>query len=144
MLIPDPCGPEPGQKFVLACFLEQVVNSHNSRSATVHSYTESINTLFQLWKFPISGNLSNKENKCSQTIIGRERREDIAKQCSTLLRKCLLPWPIRPEHQRRTQLNLSCLIGFVLSESLDCELLNMHSQRKLLLTFTNTHPEKQI
>ncbi len=87
MLIPDPCGPEPGQKFVLACFLEQVVNSHNSRSATVHSYTESINTLFQLWKFPVPGNLSDKESTCSKIIIEQEWEEDIAKQRSPITKE---------------------------------------------------------
>jgi hypothetical protein len=87
MLIPDPCGPEPGYEFVFACFLEQLVNSHNSRSATVRSYTESINTLFQLWNFPVPGNLSDKENTCSKIIIAHEREEDIAKQCSPITKE---------------------------------------------------------
>jgi hypothetical protein len=87
MLIPDPCGPEPGYEFVLACFLEKLMNSHNSRSATVCGYTVSINTLFQLRNFPIPGDLSDKENTCSKIITAQERKEDIAKQRSPITKE---------------------------------------------------------
>ncbi len=87
MLIPDPCDPEPGYKFVLARFLEQSMNSHNSRSATVCGHTVSINTLFQLWNFPIPGDLSDKDNTCSKIFAAQECKENIAKQCSPITKE---------------------------------------------------------
>jgi hypothetical protein len=87
MLIPDPCGPEPGYGFVLTCFLEQLMNSHNSRSATVCCYIVSINTLFQFWNFLTPGNLSDEENTCSKIITAQERKEDIAKQRSPITKE---------------------------------------------------------
>jgi hypothetical protein len=63
------------------------MNSHNSRSATVCGYTESIDTLFELCVFPIPGNLSNKENACSRIITAQERGEDIARQRSPITKE---------------------------------------------------------
>jgi hypothetical protein len=87
MLIPDPCGPEPGYKVVLACFLERLMNSHKSGSATVCGSTESINTLFELCNFPITGNLSDKEKACSRIITARGCKDDIARQCSPITKE---------------------------------------------------------
>ncbi len=87
MLIPVSCGPESGYEFVLACFLELLMNCHNSRSATIRGYTESINTFFQLRDFPIPGNFSDRENACSRIITVWEREEDIARQRSPITKE---------------------------------------------------------
>ena len=87
MLIPDPCGPEPGYEFIVACFLEQLMNSHNSRADTVRGYVKAINTLFELRNFDIPGDISDKENSCSKIIHAREREEDIAKQRSPITKE---------------------------------------------------------
>ena len=63
------------------------MNSHNSRSATIRGYTESINTLFELRNFPIPGDLSDKENACSRIITAQERKEDIARQHSPITKE---------------------------------------------------------
>jgi hypothetical protein len=57
--IPDPCGPEPGHKPIVACFIEQLMLDQNSHSATVQGYVESINTLFRLRDLPIPADLSD-------------------------------------------------------------------------------------
>ncbi len=67
------------------------MNSHNSRSASVRGYTVSINTLFQLWNFPIPGNLSDTENTCLKFITVQERKEDIAKQRSPITKEMFAP-----------------------------------------------------
>ena len=87
MLIPDPCGPEPGYEFIVACFLEQLMNSHNSRADTVCGYVKAINILFELRDFDIPGNTSNKENLCSKIIHAQECEEDIAKQRSPITKE---------------------------------------------------------
>jgi hypothetical protein len=51
---------------------------HNSRSATVDGYVESINTLFKLHKFNTPEDLTNHANICSKTILAREKEESIA------------------------------------------------------------------
>lgn len=84
MLIPDPCGQDPGYEFIIACFLEQLMNSHNSRADTVRGYVKAINILFELRDFKIPGETSDKENLCSKIIHAREREEDIAKQRSPI------------------------------------------------------------
>ena len=87
MLIPDPCGPEPGYEFIVACFLEQLMNSHNSRADTVRGYVKAINILFELRDFDIPGDTSDKENLCSKIIHARECEEDIAKQRSPITKE---------------------------------------------------------
>jgi len=84
MLIPDPCSREPGYEFIVACFLEQLMNSHNSRADTVRGYGKAVNILFELRDFEIPGDTSDKENLCSKIIHAREREEDIAKQRSPI------------------------------------------------------------
>jgi len=73
MLILNPCGPEPGYEFIVACFLEQLMNSHNSRADTVRGYVKAINILFELRDFEIPGGTSDKGNLCSKIIHARER-----------------------------------------------------------------------
>jgi hypothetical protein len=84
MLIPDPCGREPGYEFIVTCFLEQLMNSHNSRADTVCGYVKAVNILFELRYLEIPGDTSDKENLCSKIIHARERDEDIAKQRSPI------------------------------------------------------------
>jgi hypothetical protein len=63
------------------------MKNHNSRSATICGYSESINTLFELRNFPIPGDLSDKENARSRIITAQERKEDIARQHSPITKE---------------------------------------------------------
>ncbi len=51
--IPDPCGNKQGYERIIACFIEQLMIDHNSRSATVRSYVDAINFLFRLRNFNV-------------------------------------------------------------------------------------------
>ena len=82
--IQDPCGSEPGFQRVIACFIEQLMLDHNSRSATVRGYVESINTLFKLRSFDPPADLSDRTNMCTKIIIAREKEECIARQRSPI------------------------------------------------------------
>ena len=62
--IPDPCGPEAGYERIVACFVEQLMLDHNSRSATVRGYVEAINTLFRLCHLDPPADLSDRSNMC--------------------------------------------------------------------------------
>ncbi len=143
MLIPDTCSPEPGYKFVLACFLEQLMNSHNSRSATVRGYTESINTLLN-FATSLSLAICLIKKMCVQGLLPRKNvKRTLLGNAAPLPKECLLPWPIRPNHWIRILSNLLYSIGFASSELLGCKLLNMHRQLRHLLTFMNIHLERQ-
>jgi hypothetical protein len=85
--MPDPCGSEPGYKRIVACFIERLMMDHNSRSATVCGYAESVNTLFRLRSLSAPANLSDRTNMCARIILVREKEEDIAKQQSPITRK---------------------------------------------------------
>ena len=87
VFMPDPCGQEPGYEFILACFIEQLMNSHISRADTVCGYIKAINILFELRQFKIPGDISDKENLCSKIIHAREREEGIAKQRSPITKE---------------------------------------------------------
>ena len=76
--IPDPCGSQDGYERIVACFIEQLMLDHNSRSATVRGYVEAINTLFRLRHFNIPADLSDRTNMCYKIILAREREENIA------------------------------------------------------------------
>ena len=85
--IQDPCGSEPGHQRVIACFIEQLMLDHNSRSATVRGYVESINTLFKLRNFDPPADLSDRTNMCTKIIVAREKEECIARQRSPITRE---------------------------------------------------------
>ncbi len=57
---------------------------HNSRSATVRGYVESINTLFKLQNFDPPADLSDRTNMCTKIIVAREKEECIARQQSPI------------------------------------------------------------
>ena len=76
--INDPCGSEPGYQRIIACFSEQLMLDHNSRSATVRGYVKSINTLFKLCNFDPPADLSDRTNMCTKIIVAREKEECIA------------------------------------------------------------------
>ena len=78
--IPDPCGNEPGYKYIIACFIEKLMLDHNSRSKTVRGYVESINSLFRLRNLPIPADLSDRMSMCAKIISAREKEENIANQ----------------------------------------------------------------
>jgi len=84
MLIPDPIGHERGYTLIVACFIEQLMNDHNSQPTTVCGYIRSVNILFQLRNCTIPADLSDKENICSIIIKAREQEEDIARQSSPI------------------------------------------------------------
>ena len=85
--INDPCGSEPGYQRIIACFSEQLMLNHNSRSATVRGYVESINTLFKLRNFNPPADLSDRTNMCTKIIVAREKEECIARQRSPITRE---------------------------------------------------------
>jgi hypothetical protein len=85
--INDPCGSEPGYQRIIACFSEQLMLDHNSRSATVRGYVESINTLFKLRNFDPPADLSDRTNMCTKIIVAREKEECIARQRSPITRE---------------------------------------------------------
>ena len=85
--IQDPCGSKPGYQRIIACFMEQLMLDHNSRSATVRGYVESINTLFKLRNFDPPANLSDSTNMCTKIIVTREKEECIARQRSPITRE---------------------------------------------------------
>ena len=60
---------------------------HNSRSATVRGYVESINTLFKLCNFDPPANLLDRTNMCTKIIVAREKEECIARQRSPITRE---------------------------------------------------------
>ena len=57
---------------------------HNSWSATVCGYVESINTLFKLRNFDPSADLLDRTNMCTKIIVTREKEESIARQWSPI------------------------------------------------------------
>ena len=67
--------------------MEQLMLDHNSRSATVRGYVESINILFKLRNFEPPADLSDRANMCVKIIVAREKEECIARQRSPITRK---------------------------------------------------------
>jgi hypothetical protein len=140
VLIPDPCGQEPGYEFILACFIEQLMNSHNSRAETVRGYVKANNTLFELRQLKIPGDISDKENLCSKIIHARECEEDIAKQNAVpLQKKCLQQWLVEQCLAKKIRLTQLFLIGFVSYESQDYASPNMLNAIKQKSTSKSTH-----
>jgi hypothetical protein len=86
-LILDPCGNEPGYKYIIPCFIEKLMSDHKSRSKTLHGYVKSINSLFCLCNFPIPVNLSDRANMCAKIITLREKEENIKNQRSPITRE---------------------------------------------------------
>ena len=82
--IPDPCGNELGYERIIACFIKQLMIDHNSQSATVRGYVESINTLFKLCKFDTPADLTNHAIICSKIILAREKEKSVARQRSPI------------------------------------------------------------
>jgi hypothetical protein len=60
---------------------------HNSWSATVCGYAESVNTLFWLRSLPAPADLPDWSNMCARIILAREKEEDMAKQWSPITRE---------------------------------------------------------
>jgi hypothetical protein len=67
--------------------MEQLMLDHNSRSAMVRGYIESINTLFKLCNFDPPADLSDCTNMCTKIIVAREKEECIAWQRSPITRE---------------------------------------------------------
>ncbi len=82
--IHDPCGSELGYQRIIAFFYEQLMLDHNSQSAMVRWYIESINTLFKLLNFDPPANLSDRTSMCTKIIVAREKEECIAWQQSPI------------------------------------------------------------
>ena len=87
MKMTDPCGPQVGYQRIVCCFLEQLTRDHNSRSATVRGYIDSINTLFELRNFPIPGDFRDNENICVKYHNTLEKEEIVAKQRSPITKE---------------------------------------------------------
>lgn len=85
--IPNPCGNKQGYERIIACFIKQLMLDHNSCSATVHSYVESINTLCHLWNFNVPADLTDHSNMSYKIILAQEREENIARQRSPITRE---------------------------------------------------------
>ena len=85
--VPDPCGNHAGYERIVACFLEQLMHDHNSRSATVRGYVQAINILFELRKYKIPADLSDRTNTCYSLILAREKEETVARQRSPITRE---------------------------------------------------------
>ena len=67
--------------------MEQLMLDHNSRSATVRGYVESVNILFKLGDFDPPADLLDCTNMCTKIIVAREKEECIARQRSPITRK---------------------------------------------------------
>ena len=80
MLIPDPCGSDTGYKRLVAYFIENLMLDCNSRLATVQGYTQSINKIFEYCGFPITADLSDKENISAKLLHTQKREESIARR----------------------------------------------------------------
>ncbi len=83
-LIPDPCGCDRRYERIVACFDENLIMDCNSRSATVQGYATSINRLLEMRGFPISANVSDKDNMVTKIINVSEREETIARRRSPI------------------------------------------------------------
>jgi hypothetical protein len=134
--IPDHCGSQAGYERIIACFIEQLMLDHNSRSATLHGYVKVINTLFRLRHFDIPADLLDRTNMCFKIIHAREREENIARQRSPITRETSAA--LLDLAKKLIQLKLSLLTGSPSSESLACVALNMLRKRSQLSTSTNT------
>ena len=86
-MIPDACGKEYGYERILACFVENLITDCHSRSATVLGYVQAINKLFELRKFPIPADLSDRTNMIFKIVQACECKENIAKQWSPLTKE---------------------------------------------------------
>jgi hypothetical protein len=85
MKISNSCGAEQaGYEQIVACFIKNLMLNHNSRSAMVRGYAKSINMLICLQNFPIPADFLDRNNICTTLISGREKEENIARQCSPL------------------------------------------------------------
>jgi hypothetical protein len=85
MKITDPCGAEQaGYEQIVACFIKNLMLNHNSCSAMVRGYAESINMLFPLCNFPIPADFLDWNNICTILITGKEKEENIARQGSPI------------------------------------------------------------
>jgi len=140
MLIPDPCGQEPGYEFIIACFLEQLMNSHNSRADTVCGYVKAINILFELRDFEIPGDTSDKENLSSKIIHARERKEDIAKQRSPITTEMFTAMADKAISSKEDSIDSVIFIGSFLYKSQACASLNMPNVIKPKSISMNIHP----
>jgi hypothetical protein len=87
MLIPNPVGQDQGYTFILACFIEKLMNNHNLQSATVCGYIRSVNILLKLCNCTIPVDLSDIENICMKIVKAREQEEDIAGQHSPITKE---------------------------------------------------------
>jgi hypothetical protein len=67
-MIPEACGNEYEYERILACFVENLITDCHSRSATVLGYVQAINKLFELRKFPIPADLSDRTNMISKSF----------------------------------------------------------------------------
>jgi hypothetical protein len=90
ILIPDPCGDQPGYSCVISCIVENLMLDKNCCFKTVKEYVESINNLFKLRGFAIPIDLSDKQNMCTRLIDKIEREETIAKQRSPLTKEMFI------------------------------------------------------
>ncbi len=88
--IPDPCGPYPGYKRIIAIYIKYLQcgvnykNIPNIRSATVRGYANVVNTLFRLRYLPIPADLSDPNNMTTILINNMMREEQIARQRAPL------------------------------------------------------------
>ena len=96
-MIPDACGNQDGYERILACFIENLIIDCHSRSATILGYAQAINKLFELRKFPIPADLSDKTNMTSKIIQACEREENIARQRSPLTKEMYVEMAKRAE-----------------------------------------------
>jgi hypothetical protein len=88
MKITDPCGAkQAGYEQIVSCFIKNLMLDHNSHSATVRGYAKSINMKFCLQNFPIPADFLDRNNICTTLISGREKEENIARQCRPLSRE---------------------------------------------------------
>jgi hypothetical protein len=138
--MPDPCGSKPGYERIVACLIKRLMMDHNSRSATVRGYAESVNTLFQLWSLSAPANLSDQTNMCARIILAREKEEDIAKQRSPITREMFaaLCDLANKASANLLEADVADWFKFIRITGLRCvEYAQKHNRH---LTSTNTHP----
>lgn len=105
-MIPDPCGNEHGYECILACFIENLIIDCHSRSATILGYAQAINKLFELRKFPIPADLSDKTNMTFKIIQACEREENVAKQRSPLTKDMYVEMAKRAETSQQDSVHM--------------------------------------
>jgi hypothetical protein len=80
MLIPDPCGSQPGYQRIVGQFIKSLMIAHNCRSSTAKEYGQAVNLLFEARDFRIPADFGNKNNISYVIYENLKTMENVANQ----------------------------------------------------------------